>query len=622
MVSRRNFISLTLIMLMLLFLFQAPQVIKQSSGDYFVNQYAEVETPTRSSAWQAAPIDWRTFDWQTLLPDWQPGRTAPVTGEGEAASGTAKMLAPYVLYIGAEDGDIAHTVSQWCAFTKRPMAIAASLGEFDAEAQVWPEVLLIDGAALSLDKDAAILESLRASSMVIVYCSLPAPEVMMASQELYPLFGIDRMVAEETEIEGVRLYPNFLLGGEAIYDAAESDTVAECFDLSIPWYVTGVGTKTYMVGMKDKKIVKNETLPAIIWRSAFGSATVFAVNGTFMEDVSGMGILSAMMPETKSYDIYPVLNAQTLNIVNFPTFADENSETLMEMYSQKATALLRDNLWPSVGAIAESGGYKMTDYLTVKQDYASPEIPDDGISFYFRQINYREGEPGLTLLHPEGLTLKDKLAQDTAFFSEKDKAYPFTSVFADAADVEEILSLRGGQLPALRTIVTEPDGVHDVIGYCDDDVTWQMTTSSGYVYNEMDDFRLKCMETALGYSGIAADMHRVFAPEVPEDRWEKLSDTFSRIIITYWKPYAAFDRTTAVECDRRIRSLLALTYDSQRTGDEVTLHVSGADGSSWFILRTRDGEATSISGGTMKKIEKNAYLICAQRDTVTIRLKD
>ena len=82
-------------------------------------------------------------------------------------------------------------------------------------------------------------------------------------------------------------------------------------NIRIPWYVTGSGTKTYMVGfvsnqvyrenmtqqlrakyaaVSDEDTVENMVLPAVIWRHGTSNASVFCVNGDFLSDISGVGI--------------------------------------------------------------------------------------------------------------------------------------------------------------------------------------------------------------------------------------------------------------------------------------------------------------------------------------------
>ena len=69
--------------------------------------------------------------------------------------------------------------------------------------------------------------------------------------------------------------------------------------------------------------LENEDMPAIIWRSSIGKGSVFAVNGDYIM-TAGIGILDAMLYESKEYSLYSVVNAQNLCIVGFPDLTNEN----------------------------------------------------------------------------------------------------------------------------------------------------------------------------------------------------------------------------------------------------------------------------------------------------------
>ena len=85
-----------------------------------------------------------------------------------------------------------------------------------------------------------------------------------------------------------------------------------------PWFQLESGTKVYMKGIPKDKTLKEEAYPVVIWRNSFEKASVFAVNGNYMEDATGLGLLTGMLCEMSDYAIYPVVNAQNLVIANYP----------------------------------------------------------------------------------------------------------------------------------------------------------------------------------------------------------------------------------------------------------------------------------------------------------------
>ena len=109
----------------------------------------------------------------------------------------------------------------------------------------------------------------------------------------------------------------------------------------------------------------------------------------------------------------------------------------------------------------------------------------------------------------------------------------------------------------IRTVALGSGASGQAVGYLNENVTLQPSTSSGIRHTFLDDFKVKCMETALGYSNITPDLYSVTYPEGDDDSWEKMSKEGSAANLgTYWKAYEAFDATALTESDVRIRRFL------------------------------------------------------------------
>ena len=90
MVSRRNFFSITLIMLVVVFMFQAPEVIKNQVNNYGQNEYEE-STDTSFA---------EKFVYVPSLSD-------------------AQKSGRFVVFIGDEEDDaVGNTVKQWCLISE------------------------------------------------------------------------------------------------------------------------------------------------------------------------------------------------------------------------------------------------------------------------------------------------------------------------------------------------------------------------------------------------------------------------------------------------------------------------------------------------------------------------
>ena len=447
------------------------------------------------------------------------------------------------------------------------------------------------------------------------------------------------VIADEIPLAGMHLFSGFLLGGEEIYEVTEpGEEERQDMNPSVPWYTTGAGTKTYMVGtLSDETIeqtvdneiraqyvemeeeaAKNSLLPAILWRNSVDTAKIFCVNGDYLADISAVGILDAMMGETYDYDIYPVINAQNLVIADLPAFVSENEEEMQKRYSQSAQAVYQEIVWPSLTSIASRTGAKMTCMMTPQFTYTDEEEPDgENVTYYLKRLKEEHAEAGLSADSREGIPLSEKIKQDQTFWQTYAPSYRFLSLYADGVKSigEE------SALPAEIRTVALGSGASEAVGYLNENVTLQPSTSSGIRHTFLDDFKVKCMETALGYSNITLDLYSVTYPEGDEDSWEKMSKKIAANLGTYWKAYEAFDATTLTESDVRIRRFLALDYKQQRTDNVIILSLEHREDAAWFLLRLHGEEVTEVAGGSFEEVEDGVYLILAEEDEVSVEVQ-
>lgn len=598
MISRRKFVSMTMMMVVLLFMFQFTQVIKDMDNQYNHNEYTAESFTNKDSAWKMSAVT----------------QDNPMADES------------YVVYLGDEKDDIRHTVFQWCIYTKRELKENMTLEQVLAESSKV-EVLLVNSANVDFDKDTPKLIKLVGRGVPVIFCNLPDTEVIKKSKELRSLLGIKSVEADEVELQGIKLFSGFLLGGETIYEVKDSlDVARQDLELKIPYYIAFGGTKTYMVGMLEEDSVENEYLPAIIWRNGSGNAMVFAVNGEYMADSTGVGILDAMMCELYDYEIYPIVNAQNLTIANYPGFAEENIEEIRRIYSRTPSGLYRDIMWPGIAATTGSNMLNETLFFMAQSDYADGNEPvSSDYVFYLKEIKEHGAEAGVSLNINSDIGLEEKIDLDTSFYEEANDGYVFTAGYVGSADEKiELISkqlLDKDLLKDMKTIVQKYENGTDIVSYATRDVTLLSTTSDGFHYTFSQDLRMRSLQTALGYSNILLDMYVLAWPTDTKDTWENLYDAFSRNVNTFWKPFKVFDNTTISETDTRVRSMLGLDYSDSRENNVISLHVDNLQEEAWFMLKVNDSSVKKVVGAEVKEIEDSAYLLRVTTENVTIYLK-
>lgn len=594
MVSRRNFAAITIMLMILLFMFQFTGVMKDKLSKYGINEYKESAT------------------------------TELTKQDMYLASGQNIQKTAGVLYIGNSEA-VKNTVKWWCTYSKREFQTADSFDGIVSEDSRLPDIWVLDGTCLNTRDNIKAVSDAAEKGVNVIVSGLPDAEEIEKNDRLRKLLGIRYVEQNEVTLDGIHLFEGFLLGGEVIYQAKdEKEEKNQDMDLKIPWYVTGEGTKSYMVGILSDVRPDSGRQPAIIWRNGLENACVFCINGNYLKDNSGIGILDAMMAESYSFEIYPVINAQNLVIANYPGFASENENKMEKIYSQSQKALFREIIWPSLVAIERKIDAKLTCMMTPQFDYGDENEPREGeVAYYLKLLKEEYGEAGLSSGNVSGTGLSEKMEKDETFWKKEAPDYCFQSLYLQNED-ELGDALECEELDGIRTIVTRESQTSDepIVSFAGEEVTLQRATGDGVNHTFMDDFRQRCIQTALGYSNTAWDLLAAAYPEKKDDAWEILSKEAASNICTYQKPFTAFDETTISKSDQRIRRFLALSYSAESEDNMISLHVDGLEKEAWFLLHTGTREAEDIQGGSFSVVEDGVYLICAEEDEVKIRLSE
>lgn len=610
MVSRRNFLTITIMILILFFMFQFTGVMKNQLNEYGVNEYDQ-STYTQLNA-------------ESVFSNEVP----------------ANALAD-VFYIGIASGDVAKVVSSWCEYSKRSLQMYATLSACDNVPE--NQLIILDGRTMvRTDTDITILQEWIDKGVNIIFARMPDISVIQRSNQLQQILGIDHILSTDVTLNGMHLFSGFFLGGERIYEAqTKEDEKRQDLDHDIPWYVTGAGTKTYLVGtltdeMFDATVpqslldqytnmeelsAKNILLPAVIWRYGTINSKVFCVNDDFLMDELNLGILSAITAQITNYDIYPVVNAQNLVAADMPAFSSENEEKMQELYAQSASAVYREIIWTSLVALQETTDAKLTCMVTPQFDYDDAQEPDgSAVTYYLKQLKEQNGELGWSATNQSNLSVADKLAIDKTFWKNYGADYKIASAYLRDGSQKSAAALALKDEDVRTLVVAGEDTTSPIISYATDNITQQKVTSAGITHTFSDDLKLRSMETALGYSNITLDLLSVTYPKTKQDSWEKMLRKLSPNLTTFWKPFEAFTHTTLSESDQRIRRFLAIDYEQERQGDNIAVMVKNFDQQAWFVLRLNGETVKSVKGGSSTKIEDGAYLICAEKDKITIKV--
>ena len=280
-------------------------------------------------------------------------------------------------------------------------------------------------------------------------------------------------------------------------------------------------------------------------------------------------------------------------------------------------------MWPDIITAYKKSSLGFSAMISPQFDYEDDKLPgQETLIYYMKLLNEQSAEAGLSGFCASDTEIEKKLREDDAFIKEALPNYRFTSFYAGDLSAGEISSALGnGILSDARTVVTDYDGDSEIIGYVSEHVTKQDALIDGLRYTYQEDFRNRCLETALGYSSVWVDASEIIYPGNDSlETWRDISKSFIVDLGENWKDFYAFSGTTVSECDGRIRNFLTLDYEVKQEGNKIFLQSDNSEETVWYILRMNEDFAVSIEGGTMEAMGGGAFLIETENENVTLTL--
>ena len=589
MISKKNFFTISVMMVVVFFLFMVTGGAKQALSNYEENEYV--------------PTSWTVSD----------------TSEADFSLSTGG-----VLYLG-DSQKVLNRLKEWCYYNQRGLKKLDHGVGYDGTEETL-SMLVVDGASLT-DKDEDVLLEASETGLTLVFATMPSCEYLQEHTNVAQLMGIRAIQKESTSLVGMHLYEGFLLGGEKVYELGDEDPLYyQDMNLRIPWYILESASKVYMSGYLNKvyKDADVSYTPPIIWRYNTKNGYVYAINNNFMEDLSALGIYTAVESTREEIAIYPVINAKSLVVTNYPTFTEENEEQISELYSRNTTNYLETLVWPTITAVSSYNKMKPGFFISAKLDYDSENGPSEKALHYFMElIRENHGEAGLSLDAYSDISAEEKLSIDLEFFKDTLEDYHFYSCYVGDSDLEEALTLLNTTGENISLVVSDYNKNQNLIWAQDNVIGVSETTSSQY-YSFTKDFTLKSVETALGYSMASVDASSLVYPKTTASHLQNFTEDYSGTINSLYENFEDFEATSLTETGNRIRNYLNLDYDADVSmeKDRVTITTNTYGEEQFFILKIPDMEIRSISQGEYEELEDGVYLVTTTSSETVIKIKE
>ena len=588
MISRRNFLTIFIMMVVIFFLFMFTGAAKIVFSKYKINEYYPSFVPVE-----------------------------------DTDAGTTKLREGDVLYLG-EDEEILTYASEWSRYYRRNFQVISTEDPFEGD---YADVtfLIVDGASITEEEIDLVMDA-NENGCMVCFATVPSTDFLREHTDLAQLMGIRTIQRDTTKLIGIHLYSGFLLGGEVVY--LPSDERAKKYqdmNLDVPWFVLESASKVYMSGVLNQAYEETDStyIPPILWRYNTGTGYVFAVNSDYMKSLSALGIYTAMEASVKDMYVYPVVNAQNIVFTNYPSFAEENTEEIQELYSRKPMNFLQSLVLPMLTKVTSSNHLTPSFMISSRLDYGyTGELKSDYYDTFFESIRECHGEVGWDFIPYKNATTEEKLKADMDYFRQFEE-YHYYSAYIGDMDRDEAREMASTFNDDIATLICDYSEEEGLISAKENYIYLSPTTTSQY-YTYGKDFTMRSVETALGYSMAMQDMSGCLYPQNKKDHMQVFAEYFAGCIDTLYKNFSKFQPTSITQCSDRVREFLVLDYEIKLSDNQkkMTIETNSYGMKQSFILRLQNQRIKKVSEGDFVKLEDDVYLVTFDSSSTEITLEE
>lgn len=170
-------------------------------------------------------------------------------------------------------------------------------------------------------------------------------------------------IGESTEIKGIFLSDKLMVQDSVYHDeltctVSHVTVDSRCAKLMVEW--------------TDENKEQKDLIP-LIWEKRQGSGAFYVVNGDFLNERYGMGILTGLLSCANDVFVYPVVNAKVNLLDSFPQLDNPYEDRVHEMYSRDSSKFVRDIVWPYMVKLCEVNELVITAHTENPSSTAAQE---------------------------------------------------------------------------------------------------------------------------------------------------------------------------------------------------------------------------------------------------------
>ena len=435
-------------------------------------------------------------------------------------------------------------------------------------------------------------------------------------------------IGQEISVPGVRVLGDMFLGLQGYgFDSTS--------------YMTGV-TDVQLTGDAVPEVTSQDGHP-IIWSHNSGQGKYIVCNSRERDDKNNYGTYTAILSQLNEDYIYPVMNIKLFYIDDFPSPVPEgNFDKIYQETGYNTSDFYRRLWWPEMLNNGEKYNVKYTGLIieSYGDQVKGPFKPlDNGAArnsliAYGRELLKAGGELGIhgynhQSLAPAGYG-QDKLGYATwesqADMEESlrelkryiEDVYPGYEIHAYVPP-SNILSPEGKA--AVKNVFTDIkvysslwEGLATAKEYfqnfqLNSDGTSEIPrASSGYAPSQEEIWEAY---NVLNYNGVFSHFvhpDEIFYEESENLTWAIMKQGMTDLLSELQNRFGWLEPVTATEAYEKLQDYVQMDYSLTRSKEGIKINASNFQKPLTFILHT-DKEIGSVTGGSAKRIQANAYVL-------------
>ncbi len=401
--------------------------------------------------------------------------------------------------------------------------------------------------------------------------------------------------------------------------------------------------------------IKNGYDTPLIWETPYGKGK-FVVNNIGVCEKANRGFYAASFSLLEDISIYPVINASTFYLDDFPSQIPEgNNEYIYRDYGATTRDFYVNIWWPAMMNFADTYGLKFTGLAITcyddNVDGSTPSQADEGTFLNFGNMLLRQGgEVGYHGYNHQPLCTSECDYEGLYDYKTWESKAAMRSAF------DSLVDLCDGLFPGVRiSLYVPPSNIMSQVG---EDFLFNsyphIQTISG-IYFPDGDFKFGCTQEfevlpdgrvhqprIISGCDLTPYMDMALISELnlhfvnshfthPDDAldpergaelgWAVLAKRFEEYLSHLYTSAPQIRNLTGSETSAAVQRYAALNAEIRQQGKRVTVDIENFYDEGYFFIRFNEGEYKSIDGGSLTKLTGNLYLLKADKETVTIHLK-